>query len=170
MCAWLLGIEVPIINDPSVLIPTVPTTEKMDPMSAAASLVAIAGLATKIAHQLDQMIQRYHDAPAVFEAFCTNFKSARRTIATLAETLQSFRVKKSIGGLDFAAHLNDAMKAIKSTLDNVWDCLASVRRLYKPTAWRIWEKMLVVWDEEQLDKWDKILDRQVSHLNSLLTV
>ena len=133
-----------------------------DPIGVAASLIAIARLGVKITHQLDQMIQRYHDAPAVFKAFRSNFDSARRILDILSETLRVFEVNESIHGLDFAAQLKEAMAAIKDTLDNVWDRLASVRRLRKPSAWRVWEKMIVVWDEDQLDKWDKVLDREVS--------
>ncbi len=146
----------------------VANTKMADPIGVAASLIAIAGLAVKITHQLDQMIERHHDAPAVFKAFRSNFDSARRILDILSKTLRDFEVNESIHGLDFEAQLRESMTAIKDTLDNVWERLASVRRLRKPDAWRFWERMIVVWDEEQLDKWDKILDRQVNHLNGLL--
>jgi len=140
-----------------------------DPVGVTASLIAIAGLATKITHKIDQMMQQYHDAPAVFEAFRNNSDSARRILNIMSETLRSFPVAGSLDGLDFAGQLREAMTAIKNTLENVWDRLGSVRRLQKPSRWRVWEKMMVVWDEDQLKKWDEILGRQVSLLNGLLT-
>ncbi|KAK3905969.1 hypothetical protein C8A05DRAFT_30207 [Staphylotrichum tortipilum] len=87
----------------------------------------------------------------------------------MSETLRSFHVAGSLDGLDFAGQLREAMVAIKNTLENVWDKLGSVRRLQKPSRWRMWEKMMVVWDEDQLRKWDEILGRQVILLNGLLT-
>lgn len=146
----------------------VANTKMADPIGVAASLIAIAGLAVKITHQLDQMRERHHDAPAVFKAFRSNFESARRILDIISKTLRDFEVNEPTGGLDFEAQLRESMAAIKDTLDNVWERLALVRRLQKPDAWRFWERMMVVWDEEQLDKWDKILDRQVNHLNGLL--
>ena len=55
-----------------------------DPMGVMASLIVIAGWAVKITHQLDQMIQRYHDVHAV-KAFRSNFDSARRILDDLSE-------------------------------------------------------------------------------------
>ncbi len=140
-----------------------------DPVGVTASLIAIASLATKIAHQLDHMIQSYYDAPSVFEAFCSNFNSARNILIVVSKTLQDLEVNESIHGVDFEEQLQDAVSGINTTLTNVFNCLSSVRRLEKGSQWLFWDKVKVVWDEDQLDKWDKVLDRQVNKLNGLLS-
>lgn len=71
-----------------------------DPVGVTASLIAIASLATKIAHQLDRMIQSYYDAPAIFEAFCCNFNSTRNILIVVSKTLQDLKVNESIHGVD----------------------------------------------------------------------
>ena len=139
-----------------------------DPVGVTASLIAIASLATKITHQLDHMTQSYYDAPAVFEAFCCNFNSARNILIVVSKTLHDLEVNESIQGLDFQEQLQDAVSGIDRTLTNVYSCLSSVRRLEKGNQWLFWDKVKVVWDEKQLDKWDEILDRQVNKLSGLL--
>lgn len=143
-------------------------TKMADPVGVTASLIAITSLATKIAHQLDQMIQSYFDAPDVFKSFCSNFKSARSILEVVRKTLQDFNVNESIHGVDFEEQLQDAISGVDQTLTNVNNCLGGVRRLERGNRWAIWDRVRVLWDEDQLDKWDKILDRQVNKLSGLL--
>ncbi|KAM7213448.1 hypothetical protein V8F06_011186 [Rhypophila decipiens] len=142
-----------------------------DPIGVTSSLIAIAGLALKIAHQLDQMMKSYCDAPSTFGAFRSNFTNAQNIIIVVTLTLKEhgYEVNESIKGVDFKKQLQAAVSGIEVTLNSVCSGLSDVRRLERAGLWSFRDKVSVVWDEDQLDKWDKILARQVSALNTLMT-